>query len=115
MKKMRLVIAGGCAGVIAGLLGSGGGMVLVPLLTLLTDTKEASVFPSSVAIMLPICVVSLFAGWSNILSARQIIGYLAGSVIGGIVAGIYGNKIPVTFLHRFLGFIILWGGIRILC
>ena len=39
--------------------GAGGGMVLVPLLTLLTPLEETEVFPSSVTIILPICLVTL--------------------------------------------------------
>ena len=41
--------------------------------------------------------------------------YLAGSAAGGLLAGIFGKKIPVLWLHRILGIFILWGGIRNLC
>ena len=41
--------------------------------------------------------------------------YLAGSAAGGFLAGIFGKKIPVLWLHRILGIFILWGGIRNLC
>ena len=58
-KYMGLVIAGGCAGAVAGLFGAGGGMVLVPLLTALTELREEEVFPASLSIILPVCLVSL--------------------------------------------------------
>jgi uncharacterized membrane protein YfcA len=41
--------------------------------------------------------------------------YLLGSAIGGVAAGLWGKKIPVKWLHRLLGALILWGGIRYLC
>ena len=41
------VLAGGAAGVVNGLFGAGGGMVLVPLLCMLTDLEDAQVFPAS--------------------------------------------------------------------
>jgi Na+/H+ antiporter NhaC len=36
-------------------------------------------------------------------------------LIGVLLAGIIGKKIPVLWLHRILGVLILWGGIRYLC
>lgn len=110
-----MAIAGGLAGMINGLFGAGGGMVLVPLLTLLTPLKE-NVFPASVAIILPICLVSLtFIAFTEGLPYRAALPYLLGSALGGILAGIWGRKIPVHWLHRGLGILILWGGIRYLC
>lgn len=110
-----MAIAGGLAGMINGLFGAGGGMVLVPLLTLLTPLKE-NVFPASVAIILPICLVSLtFIAFTEGLPYRSALPYLLGSALGGILAGVWGRKIPVHWLHRGLGILILWGGIRYLC
>ena len=56
---MKTALAGTAAGIINGLFGAGGGMVLVPLLTLLTDLEDREIFPASVSIMLPMCLVSL--------------------------------------------------------
>lgn len=108
-------IAGFSAGTLNGLFGAGGGMVLVPLMGALTDLDEQQLFPSSVAILFPICVVSLiFAqGWSD-FSFMQALPYLAGSLIGGVGAGLWGKHIPTQWLHRVLGCLILWGGIRYL-
>lgn len=108
------VIAGGCAGAVTGLLGAGGGMVLVPLLTMLTDTDDRNIFPASVAIILPICLVSLFLG-SPKIPLQDALPYLIGSALGGVAAGSWGRKIPTLWLHRFLGAMILWGGVRYLC
>lgn len=114
--KMGLLLAGGCAGLVNGLLGAGGGMLLVPGLTRLTDLEEPEIFPSSVAIMLPICLTSLVmtAGGAP-LPWHPALPFLLGSIPGGIAAGILGKKIPVHWLHRGLGILILWGGIRYLC
>ena len=116
MKKryLGMILAGLCAGTVNGLFGAGGGMVLVPLLGLLTELEGDEVFAASIAIILPICVVSLLVcdaplPWADALP------YLIGSVIGGVTAGLLGKKIPVLWLHRILGVFILWGGIRYLC
>lgn len=110
------IAAGFAAGTVAGLFGAGGGMVLVPLLTLLTDTEEESLFATSLSIMLPICVITLIS--SAIVTPLPLgdtLPYLIGSAAGGVLAGMSGQKIPVSWLHRALGILILWGGIRYLC
>ena len=119
MKKYKIfgtVVAGFCAGAVNGLLGTGGGMVLVPLLTGITDIEENEIFPTSVSIILPICFVSLFFS-KNIETLRflTILPYLIGSTVGGVLCGFWGKKIPVKWLHRILGILIIWGGIRYLC
>ena len=112
----RITLAGAAAGAVNGLFGAGGGMVLVPLLTLLTDLEERAVFPSSVAIILPMCLVSLsISAVSRPLPWGGAFPYLIGSAIGGVIAGLIGKKIRTVWLHRVLGLLILWGGVRYLC
>ena len=90
-------------------------MVLVPLLRILTDWDDRKIFSSSVAIILPVCVVSLtVSAMSSAIPWTQALPYLAGSALGGIGAGILGKQIPVCWLHRGLGILMLWGGIRYL-
>ena len=113
---IRAAVPGLLAGAVNGLLGAGGGMVLVPLLTALTCVEEDYLFPSSVAIMLPICIVSLgVSAYSQTLPFHEALPYLIGSAIGGFAAAFLGRKIPTIWLHRALGILILWGGIRYLC
>ena len=115
-KILGMITAGGCAGLVAGLFGAGGGLVLVPLLTLLTDTAEKSVFSSSISIILPICLLCItLPAITTGLAVRPALPYLLGSAIGGLCAGIWGQKIPVCWLHRGLGLLILWGGYRYIC
>ena len=114
--RLGLILAGLAAGAVTGLFGAGGGMVLIPLLSILTSLEERTVFYSSIAIILPVCTVSIAA---DILSGnflwRAALPYLIGSAAGGLAAAHYGNKIPVKWLHRILGALIIWGGIRYLC
>ncbi len=114
--SIKTAIAGLCAGAVNGLFGAGGGMVLVPLLGKLTDLDEKSVFPSSVTIILPICLISLGVNaLQDGLPFIQALPYLLGSIGGGIAAGLTAQKIPVKWLHRVLGLLIFWGGVRYLC
>lgn len=107
--------AGAAAGAVTGLFGGGGGMVLIPLLTALTDLKEEEVFPASISVIAPVCVVSLiFTAQLSHLPWADSIPWLLGSAAGGVAAGLWGRKIPVLWLHRVLGALILWGGGRYL-
>ena len=113
---IRPAIAGFCAGAVTGLFGAGGGMVLVPLLGVLTALEDREIFPASICIILPICIVSLcFALMRHDCDLSGAAPYLLGSGIGGYTAGKWGQKIPVKWLHRALGLLILWGGFRYLC
>ena len=113
-KKWGILAAGFLAGAVNGLFGAGGGMVLVPMLTCFAQLREDEVFPASIAIIAPICLVSLLSS-PGTLPWAQALPYLVGGGIGGIGAGLWGQKIPVKWLHRGLGILILWGGIRWLC
>ena len=112
----KTAVAGVAAGIVNGLFGAGGGMILVPLLTILTDLEDREVFPASVSIILPMCLVSLgISAMSQGLPWGTALPYLIGSVLGGIMAGLFGKRIPTAWLHRGLGILILWGGFRYLC
>lgn len=114
--SIGICIAGFCAGAVNGIFGAAGGMVLVPLLTAISDLDEKEVFSASIAIILPICLVSIFtAAFADTLPLQAALPYLIGSAPGGILAGKYGHRIPSIWLHRFLGIMILWGGFRYLC
>lgn len=116
MKKRKYIgkiLAGLGAGIVNGLFGAGGGMVLVPLLSLLTDLEDDEIFASSLAIILPICIVSVtVTALTGSLAWREALPWLAGSALGGIAAGLWGKRIPVKWLHRGLGILIIWGGVR---
>lgn len=115
-KKAGIIIAGAVAGAVNGLFGAGGGMVLVPLLTIFSNFEEEEIFPTSVSIILPICFVSLWMRSMNTpLPLDEALPYLLGSLLGGILAGMSSNKIPIKWLHRGLGILILYGGVKYLC
>ena len=106
------ILAGFGAGAVNGLFGIGGGMILIPLLSLFTDWEDEKIFASSLSIILPICIVSLVS--SQTIAWGDALPWLPGSALGGVLAGIWGKNIPVKWLHRGLGIFIIWGGLRYL-
>lgn len=115
-KKWSVFWSGAAAGAVNGLFAAGGGMVLVPLLERSGDFSEQEIFSSSLVIILPICLVTLTVSTgSHSLPWRDALPYLLGSIPGGLLAALIGRKIPVVWLHRLLGAMILYGGFRYLC
>lgn len=111
-----MLFSGAAAGAVNGLFGAAGGMLLVPMLTRYSSLKSDEIFPASVAIIFPICILSLFLhlGVSG-LPLNTAWPYLFGGIGGGFLALRLERKIPTIWLHRILGAVILWGGIRYLC
>lgn len=109
-------VAGLAAGFVNGLFGGAGGMILIPALELLARIDEEELFPTCVSVMLPVSLLSLWLGsLYTPLPWQDAIPYLIGSTIGGVLVGLFGKKISTLWLHRILGIMILWGGIRYLC
>jgi len=112
---LRAGLTGAAAGAVNGLFGAGGGMLLLPLLHRLTDLREHEAFACSVCTMLPLSVVSLVVYWlrgGEFLTAA--LPYLAGGALGGIAAGLLLRRLSAMWLHRALGALIVWGGLRLL-
>lgn len=115
MGNIFLYLGGGFAGIVNGLFGAGGGMVLVPMLEMQSGLAEEEQFHASIAIIAPICIVSLLFSGLQGITLMQLLPYLIGGALGGIAAGLWGKHIPTLWLHRCLGLLIIWGGIRYLC
>lgn len=114
-KAIPLAMAGAAAGLVNGLFGAGGGMVLIPLLAATKTLSERELFTCSIAIIAPICIVSLSISAQGALPWRDALPFLLGSIPGGILAATLGKRIPTSWLHRALGLMILYGGVRYLC
>ena len=115
MEKCKLLFAGASAGIVTGLFGAGGGMVLVPMLRASEQLPDDVLFPSSLSVILPICLVSLMTqGLGSGQNWLFPLPFFLGGCLGGILAGKYGDRIPSLWLHKGLGLMILWGGIRYL-
>ena len=108
-------VCGAAGGLANGLFGAGGGMVLLPLLSRLTEVKGHESFASCVCIILPLSLVS--AGVYALRGgsfALESLPYLIGGALGGVIAGLVLKRLPTKWLHRVLGAFILWGGVRLL-
>lgn len=111
----KCLLAGLAAGFVNGFFGAGGGMVLVPLLIFLVGLPDKLAFSSAISIILPLCVVSLVIyGRHDMLQLSDALPYLIGGAGGGVLAGLWFQKVPAKWLHLALGALILLGGVRLL-
>ena len=111
----KCLLAGLAAGFVNGFFGAGGGMVLVPLLIWLVGLPDKLAFSSAISIILPLCVVSLVLyGRDDMLPLSDALPYLLGGAGGGVLAGLWFQKVPAKWLHLALGALILLGGVRLL-
>lgn len=120
MKKrvpwLPAAFAGGAAGFVNGFFGGGGGMVLVPLLVSRCGLDRRRAFASSVAIILPLCILS--AGiyyFRGNLDPLRALPYLAGGLAGGAIGGKLFEKVPIIWLRRIFALLILYGAWKALC
>lgn len=113
--KLRSVLAGAAAGTVNGVFGAGGGMVLVPALRSGGEFPDRDIFRCSIVMILPMSLTTLLTSSGGQLPWHQAWPYLLGAIPGGIAAATFGRRIPTKWLHRLLGAMILYGGIRYLC
>ena len=117
MKKTtwRFAVSGAAAGAANGLFGGGGGSVLVPLLTRFCGLEQRQAFSTSLAVILPLCVLSaaiyLARGRLDVMAALP---YLLGGTLGGWLGGRWFQKTRVDWLRRLFGALLIWGGVRCL-
>lgn len=90
-------------------------MVLIPLLTRWCGLEQRKAFATSVAIILPLCILSsaiyLFRGGLELATALP---YLIGGLIGGFVGGKTFGKLNIAWVRRLFALLLLYGGVRAL-
>ena len=108
-------VSGALAGAVNGFFGGGGGMALVPLLAGWCGLGQRRAFATSVAVILPLCILSaavyLFRGGVELVPALP---YLAGGLAGGLLGGRVFRRLNMTWLRRGFALLILYGGARAL-
>ena len=113
--KLGAAVSGLMAGLVNGLFGAGGGMLLLPLLTHLCGLKAHVAFACSVCVILPLSLGSVGVYFLHgSLDFLQALLYLIGGAAGGGIAGLLLKKLSAVWLHRALGRLIAWGGLRLL-
>lgn len=122
MKKSKigfvLLLTGGfLAGIANGLLGAGGGIIIVIILTkLLGDNADSrDIFANSLCVMLPLSVISTvsYATRGGIDFDKFGI-YVLPAILGGIAGGILLGRIKTSILRALFSGIMIYSGISLM-
>lgn len=109
----RPAVAGGLAGLANGFFGGGGGMILVPLLAGWCGLDQRKALATSVAVILPLCLVStVIYGLRGSLDWQLAWPYLLGGLGGGFFGGRMFRHLPVQWLRRGLALLLLYAGMK---
>lgn len=111
--KAKSIVAGAATGIINGFFGGGGGMLLVPALTRWLKMEDKPAFATCVCIILPLCAASSVVYFMrSSLDIALSLPYLAGGLVGGVIAGKTMDRIPVKALRKILAALIIYGGVK---
>lgn len=113
-KKWWGVLGGLGAGVINGLLGAGGGMVVVPLLSAM-GVRDKRSHATALMVIVPLSAVSavLYLVQGRV-SFADALPWLPGSLLGAYWGSRLMPKIATGWLKLLFGGLMLWGGVRLL-
>lgn len=112
-ERTKYMVTGGLAGLANGFFGAGGGLFLVPLFIGWVGLEQRRAFATSVAVVLFLSGAALVSYWLHGgVSVSLALPYLAGGLVGGLMSGRVFERIPVTWLHRGFGFLVVYGGLR---
>ena len=111
-EKTKFAVTGALAGAANGFFGAGGGLFLVPLLAGWCGMEQRKAFATSVAVVLPLSMVSAVIYWmKGGLDFGAAWPYLLGGALGGMIAGRVFRKVDMVWLRRAFGLLILYGGV----
>ena len=109
----KYVGAGLGIGILSGLLGVGGGVFLVPLLTSYFAVDQHMAHGTSLAVVIPTAIMGAavysYHGTMNVGLAAQL---AVGGVIGAAIGARMMKKIPAAQLKRMFGIMLILVGIR---
>lgn len=111
----KLIVCGALAGIVNGLLGSGGGIILVPLFLSWIKLEGKKAFATSVSVTLPLSLATMAVCYFNgdVPPFSKALPYLIGGGVGGILAGSLLKKLSVVWLRRIFGALLIIGGVKV--
>ncbi len=116
-QKCLTVIFGAVTGFINGFFGGGGGMIVVPVMTILMKIEQKVAHATAIAAILPVSVIStliyFFSGASGVEFFPTIITSI-GVVVGGILGALLLKKIDNKLLVKGFAVVMLIAGIKML-
>lgn len=105
-----------CAGIVNGLLGTGGGILLLLVLRRITEPQNA--FASALACILPLSLLSAWLYWQNgtvtvsALLSPDTLPFLIGAIPGGMLGAILLDRLKLSVIQYLFAVLLLFSGWR---
>lgn len=112
--NILLTLGGAAAGIINGLLGTGGGMIAVPILKNSGLEQKQAQAASVLMIMLLSLETAAIYLWRGRITLSAALPYLPGGIIGALIGAALLKKIPDKILRRIFGGLMIYTGLRLL-
>ena len=118
MEKKKLLAVtsiGVFSGFLNGLLGAGGGMIIVPMLTKFMGLGRKAAHANAVFIIFALCIVSsiLYLNY-NIFSYNEVLPYLPLGIVGSIFGSYLLPRIDKKVLRIMFGIFSIWAAFRLI-
>lgn len=113
--KTKLISIGLITGFINGIFGSGGGIIVVPALIFILGMEDHKAHATAISIILPLSIISTIIYFmKGSISFKVAIPVSIGGILGGYIGARTLNKIPVKFLRKIFGSVIIYTAIRMI-
>ena len=100
-------------GVLSGLLGVGGGIFLVPVMTAWFAVDQHLAHGTSLAVIVPTAIMGAAVyGWHGAMDVSLAIQLAGGGIIGAAIGARLMQKIPAAQLKRLFGIMLILAGAR---
>lgn len=115
MKALKIAAIGLMTGLFNGLFGSGGGMIVVPALSLLLGVEEHDAHATALSIILPLTIVSIFIYVRNGIVDWNLTWKVA---LGGAMGGYIGARllpiVPSGILRKIFAVFMIGAAVRMI-
>lgn len=111
----KLLALGFITGIVNGIFGSGGGILIVPILIFLLKMEDYKAHATAISIILPLSIIStLIYLKSDVIKFKIGLIVALGGVIGSFIGAKFLNKIPNLVLRRVFAIFIIITAIRMI-
>lgn len=111
---LKSAFGGIIIGTINGMLGSGGGMIAVPVLRKL-GFSQADAQANAIGVILPISVISaVLYILRGSVAVKDALIYIPGGIVGTLIGTFLLSKIPAKWLKKVFAVFMVWAGVRLL-
>lgn len=107
------LLAGMSAGILSGLLGVGGGLILIPIMTFILGLSQHAAQGISLLVIIPTALAGIWQLHKAKLVNYHLALYLAiGAIIGALISSATVQYIPAGSLKIIFGVFVIFAGIR---